>query len=184
MWEAFEAASFWGLDNLCAIVDVNRLGQSGPTRLGWDLDTYAQRAKAFGWNTIEIDGHDVGQINDAYIRATQHRGQPTVILARTHKGKGIPSVDDQLNAHGKPVPDWEEALEALGGDRDIEVTPPKPRGGTPHTFEADGKLELPTWDKGEEVATRKAYGEALTALGNARGDVIALDGEVSNSTYS
>ncbi len=185
MWEAFEAASFWGLDNLCAIVDVNRLGQSGPTRLGWDLDTYAARAKAFGWNTIQIDGHDVGQVNDAYIRAAAHKGQPTVIFARTHKGHGIPSVDDQLGAHGKPVPDWEEAMEALGGDRDITVTPPKPRGGTPHTFPTEGGLELPTWEKGgDKVATRKAYGEALAALGKARGDVIALDGEVSNSTYS
>ncbi len=186
MWEAFEAASFWGLDNLCAIVDVNRLGQSGPTRLGWDLDTYVARAKAFGWNAIAIDGHDVDAINDAYIRAENHKGQPTAIFARTHKGKGVPSVDDQLNAHGKPVPDWEEAMEALGGDRDMTVTPPKPRGGTPHVFAADAKLSLPTYEKGgdDKVATRKAYGEALAALGEARGDIVALDGEVSNSTYS
>jgi transketolase len=184
MWEAFEAAAFWGLDNLCAVIDVNRLGQSGPTRVGWDLDTYARRAQAFGWHTICIDGHDVAAIDAAYAEAEAHTGAPTVIVARTHKGKGLPSVDDQLGAHGKPVPDWEEAIEALGGDRGLTVTPPKPRGGTPHVFEAGAELTLPTYELGDKVATRKAYGEALAALGGARGDVVALDGEVSNSTYS
>ncbi|PZR83707.1 MAG: transketolase, partial [Acidimicrobiales bacterium] len=193
MWEAFEAASYWGLDNLCAVIDVNRLGQSRPTRVGWDLDTYARRAQAFGWHTIEIDGHDVGAIDSAYAEAEAHTGEPTVIVARTHKGKGLPSVDDQLNAHGKPVPDWQEAIEALGGDRGITVTPPAPRpawperngGGTPHRFEASGRLELPTYEVGgDKVATRKAYGEALAALGSARPEVVGLDGEVSNSTYS
>jgi len=184
MWEAFEAASFWGLDNLTAIIDVNRLGQSGPTRIGWDLDVYAARAQAFGWHTIEIDGHDVAAIHAAYDEAESHTGQPTVIVAKTHKGKGVPSVDDQLNAHGKAVPDWEEAIEVLGGDRDVHASPPAPRGGEPTVADVSGELTLPTWELGESVATRKAYGVALAALGDARADVVALDGEVSNSTFS
>src|SRR6266480_4406332 len=111
MWEAFEHAAFYGLDNLTAIIDVNRLGQRGETMHGWDLDSYANRAKAFGWNTIEIDGHDLAQIDAAY-------------------------------------------------------------------------LERPAYDVGADVATRKAYGDALAAVGKAHGDVVALDGEVSNSTYA
>jgi transketolase len=184
MWEAFEAASYWGLDNLCAIVDVNRLGQSVPTRLGWDLDGYARRLEAFGWNVVEIDGHDVAAIDDAYAGAEGHSGSPTVILAKTKKGHGVKAVEDQEGAHGKAVPDWEEAIEELGGDREITLNAPAPRQGTPKEWPDSGELELPSWDVGEEVATRKAYGQAIAALGSARGKVVALDGEVSNSTYS
>jgi transketolase len=185
MWEAFEAASYWGLDNLCAIIDVNRLGQSGPTRLGWDVDAYGARLEAFGWEVQEIDGHDPAAIDAAYEHALATTGRPTVIVARTKKGKGVKAVEDQEGAHGKAVPDWEEAIEELGGDRGIqvEVNPP-PSGATPHRFEVDEGAELPSYELGKEVATRKAFGEVLAALGNARGDVIALDGEVSNSTYS
>lgn len=184
MWEAFEEASFAGLDNLTAIIDVNRLGQSGPTRHGWDLDAYRNRAEAFGWHAIEVDGHDVGAVDAAFAEAVATTGKPTVIIAKTKKGKGVKSVEDQLNAHGKAVPDYEEAIEELGGDRGIVIQVPKPpTGTTPHTFET-GALELPTYELGESVATRKAYGEALAALGTARGDVVALDGEVSNSTFS
>lgn len=185
MWEAFEEASFAGLDNLTAIIDVNRLGQSGETRHGWDLDAYRRRAEAFGWHAIEIDGHDVEAIDAAFAEAVATTGKPTVIIAKTKKGAGVKSVEDQLNAHGKAVPDWEEAVEELGGDRNIVIEVPKPPAdATPHTFETSGALQLPTYEVGEKVATRKAYGEALAALGSARGDVVALDGEVSNSTFS
>jgi transketolase len=105
MWEAFEAASYWGLDNLCAIVDVNRLGQSTPTRLGWDLDTYKGRMEAFGWHVITVDGHDPAAIDAAYAEAEATAERPTAIVARTKKGRGVKAVEDQEGAHGKAVPD-------------------------------------------------------------------------------
>ena len=184
IWEAFEAASYWGLDNLCAIVDVNRLGQSAPTRVGWDLDTYKGRMEAFGWHVITVDGHDPAAIDAAYAEAEATAERPTAIVARTKKGRGVKAVEDQEGAHGKAVPDWEEAIDELGGDRRISVSPPPPRGeGKVHSFDTT-PLELPSWELGEEVATRKAYGTALAAIGAADGKVVALDGEVSNSTYS
>ena len=185
MWEALEAAAHNGLDNLCAIVDVNRLGQSGPTRWGWDLEVYARRAQAFGWHTITCDGHDLPAIDAAYAEATTHQGQPTLIVAKTVKGKGVAAVENAEGAHGKAVPDWEEAVAELGGDRDLTVAVARPEGGAaPAAEPPGGPLELPTYELGEEVATRKAYGQALAALGAARPKVVALDGEVSNSTYS
>src|SRR5262245_64941486 len=101
MWEAFEHAAFYGLSNLTAIIDVNRLGQTGETMHGWDLDSYAKRAQAFGWHTIEIDGHDVGAIDRAYAEAVQTTGLPTVIVAKTIKGKGVKAVEDKGGFHGK-----------------------------------------------------------------------------------
>jgi transketolase len=185
MWEAFEEASFSGLDNLTAIIDVNRLGQSGETRHGWNLDAYRNRAEAFGWHAIEIDGHDVEAIDAAFAEAVATKGKPTVIIAKTKKGAGVKSVEDQLNAHGKAVPDYEDAIKELGGDRGLTIQVPKPpTDAKPRTFEVS-KLEMPTYEKGgDKVSTRKAYGDALAALGAARGDVVALDGEVSNSTFS
>jgi transketolase len=184
IWEAFDHASFWELDNLVAIVDVNRLGQTGETMHGWDLDLYAERARAFDWEAIEVDGHDVDAIEDAYARAEQIAGRPAVVLARTKKGAGVKAVEDQPGKHGKPLEDAAAAIEELGGRRDLTVDVAKPeRAGQAHRFEAPGG-EWPRYEPGEEVATRKAYGEALKALGDSRGDVVALDGEVSNSTYS
>jgi len=184
MWEAVDAAAYEGLDNLTAIIDVNRLGQSRETRYGWDVDVYTRRLQAFGWHTISIDGHDVSAIDAAYAEALETTGKPTAIVARTKKGRGVKATEDQLNAHGKPLEDPEGAIEELGGDRGVTVSVPKPESdGQPRRFD-DGTLELPTYELGEKVATRKAYGEALAALGSARGDVVALDGEVSNSTYS
>ncbi len=184
IWEAFQHAGWSGLDNLIAIVDVNRLGQTRETMLGWDLGGYAARARAFGWHAIEIDGHDIDAIEAAYEQAQRSTGRPTVILARTLKGKGVKAVEDKNGYHGKPLADPEEGIEELGGVRDLRVTPPAPvQEGEPHRFNtATG--ELPEWDLGEEVATRDAYGHALAALGQLRGDVVALDGEVSNSTLS
>ena len=185
MWEAFEHAAFAELDNLTAIVDVNRLGQTRETMVGWDLDTYVRRAEAFGWHAIAIDGHDVEAIAAAYDEATATTGKPTVIIARTKKGKGVAAVEDQPGKHGKPLDDPDAAIEELGGERDLHVRLAKPAAGEPHRFEIGAHPpELPTWDVGEQEATRKAYGEALTALGAIRGDVVALDGEVSNSTHS
>lgn len=186
MWEAAEAAAFWGLDNLCAVLDVNRLGQSGATRQGWDLDSYRRRFEAFGWHVVSVDGHNCEAVDAAYAEAAGTKGRPTVIVAKTKKGAGVPWVEDQENAHGKAVERWEEAVEHLGGDRGITVTVAKPdrAPGRSVPAGAGGDVELPTYELGAEVATRKAYGEALAALGNARGEIVALDGEVSNSTYS
>ncbi len=183
IWEAFEHAAFNGLDNLTAIIDVNRLGQTRETMVGWDLDRYVHRAEAFGWNAIAIDGHDVDAIAFAFDEAVATTGKPTVIVAQTKKGKGVRAVEDQPSKHGKPLDDAEAAIAELGGERELEVRIAAPEAGEPHVFSAPGG-ELPTWELGDEEATRKAYGAALTALGAMRGDVVALDGEVSNSTHS
>ncbi|MGW9596433.1 transketolase [Streptomyces chartreusis] len=182
VWEAAEHAAYENLDNLTAIVDVNRLGQRGPTRHGHDLDAYARRFQAFGWHTVEVDGHDVDAVDRAYGEARSTTGQPTVILARTLKGKGVADVQDREGLHGKPLPDADAAIAELGGPRDLRVRVHEPPATRALHAVPDGHLELPRWDKGEEVATRNAYGEALAALGAARSDVVALDGEVSDST--
>jgi transketolase len=183
-WEAFEHAWHEKLDRLTAIIDVNRLGQRGETMHGWDLDSYAKRAEAFGWHAIEIDGHDVEAIDAALGEAIETTGPPTVIVARTIKGKGVKAVENKDGFHGKPLDDPEAAIQELGGIRDLTIDVAKPEfDGEPHRFE-DGTLELPSYEVGDAVATRKAYGDALKALGDARGDVVALDGEVSNSTYA
>jgi transketolase len=183
MWEAFEHAAYAHLDNLTAIVDVNRLGQRGETMHGWDLDSYAHRAEASGWHAIEIDGHDVEAIDAAYAEALSVEGKPVAIVARTVKGKGVAAVEDKGGMHGKALDDPEEAIQELGGIRDLTISVSRPEVGEPHAFET-GTLELPRYDVGEEVATRKAYGEALAALGTADGAVVSLDGEVSNSTFA
>jgi transketolase len=184
MWEAFEHGAYEKLDNLTAIIDVNRLGQRGETMHGWDLDSYAKRAEAFGWHAIEIDGHDVEAIDEAYAEAIATKEQPTVIVAKTIKGKGVQAVENKDGWHGKALDDPEAAIEELGGIRNIIVDVAKPDfEGEPHVFETS-QIELPTYELGEEVATRKAYGDALKALGDGRGDVVALDGEVSNSTFA
>jgi transketolase len=184
VWEAFEHAAFYGLDNLTVVLDVNRLGQRGETMHGWDLDSYVDRARAFGWHAIAIDGHDVEAIDRAYAEAVSIEDMPTIVVAKTIKGKGVKEVENKDGWHGKALDNPEQAIEELGGVRNIVVDVAKPEGDAePHRFETPGG-EPPTWDVGDEVATRKAYGDALLALGAMRGDVVALDGEVSNSTYA
>jgi transketolase len=185
IWEALEAAAFHGLSNLTAIFDVNRLGQTGPTMHGWDLAYFARRAESYGWQAIEIDGHDPDEIDRAYAAAGATTDRPTVILARTEKGHGVSAVANKNGFHGKPLADPEAAIAELGGVRHITVAVPRPTGdGVPHRFASTGELRLPAYEMGTKEATRKAYGDALVALGAARGDVVALDGEVGNSTYS
>lgn len=182
VWEGAEHAGYEHLDNLVAIIDVNRLGQRGPTRHGHDLDAYARRFQAFGWHTVEIDGHDVDAIDRAYAEAESTAGQPTVIIARTLKGKGVESVQDREGLHGKPLPDAEEAIAELGGVRNLHVEVQQPPPARVLHAVRSGHLELPRYGTGDKAATRDAYGQALAALGTARGDVVALDGEVSDST--
>ncbi len=181
MWEAAEHAAFYELDNLTAIIDVNRLGQRGETMHGWDLSSYSERLRAFGWHAIEIDGHDVEQIDTAYREAEATSGRPTAIVAKTIKGKGYSKVENEPGWHGKAVA--EEAIEELGGIRNIVVDVPQPAAGEPHRFQP-AAVDWPRYELGEKIATRKAYGEALAALGGERADVVALDGEVSNSTFA
>jgi transketolase len=186
MWEAFDHASHYQLGNLTAIIDVNRLGQRGPTELQWDLDAYTRRLEAFGCRTLPIDGHDLAAIDQAMAESRANPDQPTVILARTIKGKGVPEIEDKEGWHGKALPAdmAERAVAALGGPTDLQVQGPKPEPGQPAITPApDTPIALPTYQLGAKVATRKAYGDALAALA-ARPEVVALDGEVSNSTHA
>ena len=183
MWEALATASHYGLTNLVTLVDVNRLGQRGETALGWDIDAYAARVEAFGAEAVVVDGHDVEAIDAALARADEDLERPLVILARTVKGKGIPGVEDEEDWHGKPMPEEraEEAIDALGGVRSLQVRGPRPPE-VERRSASRGQVELPTFDVGEEIAIRKAYGPALAALADVDPRVVALDGEVSNST--
>src|SRR5918999_1354923 len=186
MWEAFQHASYYKLDNLIAILDMNRLGQTRETMDGWNGDHYAARAEAFGWHTIQIDGHDPEQIDKAYAEALEQSESPTLIVAKTKKGRGVSFLEDVDGMHGKPVSEDQEqaALDELGSPDDLLVEVRKPDPGSGETAGLTGHLELPTWEVEDEEATRGAYGAALKALGGAREDVVALDGEVSNSTKS
>ncbi|MET4921920.1 transketolase [Streptomyces sp. PSRA5] len=182
IWEAAEHAGYQHLDSLTMIVDVNRLGQRGPTRHGHDLGAYARRLHAFGWHTIEIDGHDIEAIEAACNEARSTLGEPTAIIAATMKGRGVASVEDREGMHGKPLPDAAGAIEELGGRRSMRVEVRKPTAALTDARPEVGHLNLPRFDVGDEIATRDAYGQALTALGSARGDIVALDGEVGDST--
>ncbi|MDN3293919.1 transketolase [Streptomyces ficellus] len=182
VWEAVEHAAYNHLDNLTLIVDVNRLGQRGPTRHEHDLDAYARRLHAFGWHTIEVDGHDVEAVDRAFAEARSTIRQPTAILAATRKGRGVAAVEDREGFHGKPVKDAEAAIAELGGPRSLHVEVQRPPEASGRKTARNGAPELPRFDIGDTVATRTAYGHALEALGSARGDVVALDAEVSDST--
>ncbi|MFE2672476.1 transketolase [Streptomyces hygroscopicus] len=182
VWEAFEHAGYERLDNLIAIIDVNRLGQRGPTRHEWDLDAYARRIRAFDWHTVEIDGHDIEAIDRAYAEALSTVGRPTAIIARTMKGRGVASVENREGMHGKPLKNAEEAIAELGGVRNLAVPVLGPPSVTPTRPSSEGPLVLPRYNPGDSVPTRDAFGEAVAAVGTARGDVVALDGEVGDST--
>jgi transketolase len=186
IWEAFDKASYYKLNNLIGILDMNRLGQRGETDLGWHGATYAARARAFGWHAIEIDGHDLDAIDRAYAEAMNQTDKPTCIVAKTEKGHGFSQIANKDGWHGKALPaDMEKAaLAELGGVRHLTITGPKPEDKQPAPLPKPQPLKLPTYEVGKKEATRKAYGDALVALGAARGDVVALDGEVSNSTHA
>jgi len=191
MWEALDKASYYKLSNLIALVDVNRLGQRGETELGWDVDRYARRAEAFGARTLTIDGHDLTQIDRALASAEQPdaKDRPTVIFARTVKGRGFGEIEDSPDWHGKPFPPdmADRAIAGLGGVRHrvLQGLRPEPtRRASRGTAPPAATRPRPTYSLGQKVATRKAYGDALTALGARDQRVVALDGEVNNSTYA
>ena len=183
IWEALDKAAYYRLDNLTVIVDVNRLGQRGPTELGWDLEAYARRVEAFGCRAIVIDGHDLGEIEKAYVDAVG-ADRPSVVLARTRKGRGASEVEDAEGWHGVPLPAdmAERAIIELGGERHVSVSGLLPEAGSVRV-RPNSEVKLPRYELGTKVATRLAFGQALAALG-ARGNVVALDGEVGNSTHA
>jgi transketolase len=188
IWEAFDHASHYKLDNLIAILDCNRLGQRGETELGWNTEAYAERAKAFGWRTIVINGHDYDQIQNAYTQAEQFvgKGVPTLIIARTVKGKGVSFLENVDGWHGKALnkEQEEKALQELNPVRSQVFPVQRPVAANPAPLPAKKPLDLPLYNLHDSVATRKAYGDALKALGAANPEVVALDGEVSNSTFA
>lgn len=183
-WEAIEHAGAVALAGMTAIVDVNRLGQSGSTRHGWDLDAYARRFEAFGWRAITIDGHDLGEIDQALGRARES-DEPVAVIARTIKGRGASETSDEEGKHGKPLDDPDRALEELGRDADeptLRVATDRPEPAAPPHRTDDRTPTVPTWSLDDELATRDAFGEALVEIGGSRPDVVVLDGEVKNST--
>jgi transketolase len=186
IWEALDKASFYGLSNLTALFDINRLGQRGPTEYEWKLEVYRERVEAFGCHAIVIDGHDLAEIDQALAGARDESTRPVVVIARTIKGRGVAEIENKEDWHGKALPPEmaERAIAELGGQHDLRIDVQHPESGTPAIKPgAVPALELPTYKKGEKVATRKAYGDALKAIG-ARPEVVALDGEVSNSTFA
>ena len=186
IWEALEHAAHYGLDNLVVIVDVNRLGQRGETMDGWKIDHYLERARAFGCRAIATDGHDVGAVDAAFAEAVEGDGRPTVIVAKTIKGKGVAALENQEGLHGKAVADPEAAIAELGGIRRLRIQVAKPQAAPPRRPDerTPAPAELPRYELGSEVATRRGYGDALAALGSQRPETVGLDGEVSNSTYA
>ncbi|CAJ0567547.1 unnamed protein product, partial [Mesorhabditis spiculigera] len=189
VWEAASFASHYKLDNLVAIVDVNRLGQSQATQLGHHVEIYRDRFAAFGFEAIVVDGHNVEQIAAALETARNTKDKPTAIIAKTHKGQGIDGVADQDNWHGKPVPiEKIEAIKArYHGSQKGKLAPKKPIEDAPKVDLHIGSIKMsdpPAYTKGDKVATRAAYGTALAKLGKANPRVIGLDGDTKNSTFS
>ena len=195
VWEAADFAVNCELDNLCAITDVNRLGQSRPTMWQHDMDRLAARWQSFGWHPVVVDGHDLAAVLAAFAEARGTSGRPTMILARTLKGKGISLVEDHDSWHGKPLKKGDEADRALAElEAQYVDAPPDSVAsliaripGPDDVKEAGGKrspVEPPSYKAGDLVATREAYGTALAKLGKADGRVVALDADVKNSTFS
>lgn len=191
VWESAEIGANDALDNVCAIIDVNRLGQSGPTMLQHHMEIYKARWEAFGWHVIVVDGHDISALLKAFDEAEHTKGKPTIILARTLKGKGIPGIEDKEGWHGKPLPKDEAdravaVLEkSLTGEGDT-WTPKLPdgRAAAPVAQPTGPAPKSPYAIGGKEVATRKAFGDALHELGKVNPRVVALDGDVKNSTFT
>jgi transketolase len=189
VWEAAEVGKHYALDNLCAIIDVNRFGQSDPTMLQHDMEAYRARWSGFGWHAIVVDGHDISKLLAAFQEAAFTKGKPSIILARTLKGKGLPSIEDQPDWHGKPLKKGEQmdkAIEAL--TRQFRQSAAQPDIQPPDAW-TNGKkpakpMAAPNYKPTDSVATREAFGAALAALGEANPLVVALDADVKNSTFT
>ncbi len=187
VWEAAQAAAAFGLDNLCAITDVNALGQSRATQWAHDMAAYKRRWQAFGWHIAVVDGHDLAALLDALDEAASTAGRPTMILARTLKGKGVSFAEGRDGWHGKPFKgdDLDRALRELEGQLGEPTgNPPIPAPPQASRPFSPAALRLPAYEPGTPVATREAYGAALAALGASDPRVVALDADVKNSTFS
>ena len=190
VWEAAAVAAHERLDALCGIIDVNALGQSQPTQWQHDMNAYATRWSAFGWHTIVVDGHDVPAILDALEQARRTRGRPTMILARTVKGKGISFIEGKGGWHGKPLKKGDELDKALAElqaqfvPQDDAAQPPDPPAKRSRPAPTPAHLDPPPYTLGESVATREAYGAAIARLGAIDDRIVALDADVKNSTFS
>jgi transketolase len=185
-WEAMELAAFYKLDNRTGIMDVNRLGQRGETMYGHNLSVYRDRVSAFGWEPIVIDGHHMPQILTAYKQALSSRDKPVMIIARTIKGKGVSFIEDKNGWHGRPLKKDElvRALEELGPiDKAITGKIEKPDNLRP-VETSPSSAEPVSYSTEKPVATRHAYGTALERLFPEFPNIVVLDAEVSNSTYS
>lgn len=186
-WEAIQLADHYKLDNLIGILDVNRLGQRGPTMVGHDIEVFSRRVEAFGWRAIEIeDGHDFSQIHAAYEEAFRPSDRPAMIIARTIKGKGVSRLEDAGGWHGKALDDDQlaEAMEEVGESKFSGVESlEQPSEKSPKT-KPPKQADQPQYQLGDEVATRQAYGNALARIGNQYPQLVSLDGEVSNSTHA
>jgi len=191
VWEAADVAVYQKLDNLCAVIDVNGLGQSQHTQFEHNMDELAARWKAFDWHTLVVDGHDVQALLNAFAEARSTKGRPTMILARTVKGKGIAAIEGKDGWHGKALKKGAEADNAIAelekqmvsGGGKPEISGPRSKGRTDSPADYS-KVAAPAYKLGDEVATREAWGVALAAVGAADPRVVALDADVKNSTFS
>jgi transketolase len=193
VWEAAQMAAFHGLDNLCAVTDVNGFGQSGPTEWGRDTDAFVVRWRAFGWHAVAVDGHDLSALIAAYADARHVTGRPTMIVARTLKGKGVALFENKDGWHGKPLkpgPETDRIISEVE-QQYVQTSDPAPvipkparrrTEGTPPDFVS--AVSAPAHAKGDLVATREAYGAALVKLGALDSRIVALDADVKNSTFS
>ncbi|XP_025270598.1 transketolase-like protein 2 isoform X1 [Camponotus floridanus] len=191
IWEALHFSSYYKLDNLCAIFDINRLGQSEPTSLQHNMEVYRKRLEAFGFNALVVDGHDVEELAKAFHEAHNTKGRPTAILAKTFKGKYFPEIEDLENWHGKPLGNKaNEVIQHLNGllknPGPPALHPQKPLvDDAPNVNISNITLASPpNYKLGEQVATRLAYGTGLAKLAKSNPRVIALDGDTKNSTYA
>ncbi len=183
VWEAFDHAAHYRLGNLVVLVDVNGLGQSGPTLHGGDTARLAARAEAFGWQAVQIDGHDLEAVDRALALSGQDLQRPLAVFATTEKGHGLGAVAGREGMHGRALPDPDGVLELLGPSPGL-ICPPAAPAVVARRERRRGPVALPAYQPGEVVATRLAYGETLVALGDARDDVVVLDAETGNSTMS
>ena len=187
VWEAAALASHYQLNNLIGIVDVNALGQSQRTMYTFDIDTYCQRFEAFGWQAIGIDGHNFDEILPALDQAKASTDRPTMIVAKTFKGKGVSFLENADNWHGKAIAKGEELDEALAELGPLHLEPVQIEAPTTVNSGVDraaNESEPPDYPPDEEVATRGGYGTGLAKLGTANPNVVALDGDTKNSTYA
>jgi transketolase len=189
VWEAAAMASHYHLDNLIGILDVNGLGQSQRTMYDHDVSTYQARFAAFGWHTRVIDGHNLEEILAALDGAQAVKDQPSMIVAKTLKGKGVSFLEDRDGWHGKPLKKGEELEKALqelplnGNSQPVRVARPAV-AVRPSPLASSAVFPTPGYQLGEKVATRAAYGTALAKLGTVNPLVVALDGDTKNSTFA